>query len=214
MLREGASPVSRDILCSPPVARPQRSKDVNDYIKRHVNAWYDDVVSHYNINGDPEIGEWVNVKLLQESIHDKSRGSNVFDGKVIERLDGDSYKIYIAQRIGLEVYREIHILKRSTFARRKLQFPDEASKMIARHIGEAGFPQTTAYRIEMLRDKQRRAAPRMPYEPLVEGADPEPSPGFTGEDAHAAPEAVGTAVAIFATPDHRRNDDPQTRDGS
>ena len=193
------------------VARAQRSEDVLGYIKSHVNAWYDDVATHYAINGDPELGEWVNVKLSQGNIYDKSRSSNVFDGKVAERLDGDTYRIYIAQRIGLTIYREIHTLKRTAFARRKLQFPAKASNMIARHIGEAGFPQTTTYRIEMLRDKQRRAAPRKPVEPLVEGADPEPSPGGGDEDARAAPEAIGgTAAPIFATPDHRRNDDPDT----
>ena len=134
-----------------------RHRGVHDFVRRHVRKW-DAVIAGYDESGEPCVGEWVSVKLPHEMVRDVTRKQgNLFRGKVTKPVDGDRVEVYVKQGRYPNVMRAPYVVPRSALRRVEMRVPNVTMLLLARRIGEGGFPGRTRYRINVYRKRLRRA---------------------------------------------------------
>jgi hypothetical protein len=108
----------------------------------------------FNLDADPEEGEWVSCKIHRSAvIAPQRKHGNVFDGKIAKKMADDQYSVCVKQRKGATSTTEFFVLPRTSIRRKQKKIPAAAVMDLAYRIGEGSFVGVTRFRVRTYRHR-------------------------------------------------------------
>jgi hypothetical protein len=130
----------------------ERKPEILAVVKRAVDGW-DEELANFDLDGDPEVGEWVTCKIHRSAVLAQRRSGNVFDGKIAEKMADGRYSVRVKQRKGAKTATGFFVLPRNSIGRKQKQIPATAMEELAYRIGEDAYVGMTRFRVRNYRSR-------------------------------------------------------------